>query len=237
MTDAVCLPALYRLLTFVSPAFPIGAFTYSHGLEQVIDEGGVACAADLSAWLEDILRFGAGRGDAILLKETWRAALAGSRETVEELRDLGLALQPSKERHLESSAQGTAFFNAVAKSWTPPGETAAGALFRSFAEGDREPWPYPVALGLVAAAHAIPEKAAVTAFLHAFTANIISVAVRAVPLGQSDGQGVLAGLEPVVFDVADEAVASGLDDLGTSTFLADIASMAHETQYSRLFRS
>ncbi|MDN3721198.1 urease accessory UreF family protein [Roseibium salinum] len=146
MTDAVCLPALYRLLTFVSPAFPIGAFTYSHGLEQVIDEGGVACAADLSAWLEDILRFGAGRGDAILLKETWRAALAGSRETVEELRDLGLALQPSKERHLESSAQGTAFFSTpsqrAGRRRARPRQEPCSAPSRK-ATGSRGPIPLP----------------------------------------------------------------------------------------------
>jgi len=235
MTDPVSLPALYRLLAFLSPAFPIGAFTYSHGLEQVIDTGGVTDADDLKAWLEDILRYGAGRSDAILLKETFQAAGRGNRQGVEDLRELGLALQPSRERHLETSAQGTAFVDAVAKSWMPDVGTPAGNLFKALADGD--PWPYPVALGVVCAAHGIPEQAAMSAFLHAFAANIISVAVRAVPLGQSDGQKVLASLEPVIFDVADRAAACSLDDLGTSTFLADIASMAHETQYSRLFRS
>ncbi len=237
MTDPVSLPALYRLMAFLSPAFPIGAFTYSHGLEQVIDAGGVTTAAELSDWLEDILRYGAGRSDAILLKETWHAARASDRGRVEELRQLGLALQPSKERHLETSAQGTAFFEQIATSWRPQNETSAATLFRSFADTYAEPWPYPVALGLVAAAHAIPEEATLMTFLHAFCANIVSVAVRAVPLGQSDGQKVLAGLEPVILDVADQATTSGLEALGTSTFLADIASMAHETQYSRLFRS
>lgn len=237
MTDPVTLPALYRLLAFLSPAFPIGAFTYSHGLEQVIDAGGVTDPAELSAWLEDILRYGAGRSDAILMKETRRAALLSDKDRLEELRDLGLALQPTKERHLETSAQGTAFFEQAAKSWMPDNDTPAGELFRLMAEQKIDPWPYPVALGLVSAAHAIPEQAAVTAYLHAFAANLISVAVRAVPLGQSDGQKVLAGLEQVIFDVAGQAAASGLDGLGTSTFLADIASMAHETQYSRLFRS
>ncbi|POF32873.1 urease accessory protein [Roseibium marinum] len=241
MTEAVTLPALYRLLTFLSPAFPIGAFTYSHGLEQVIDQGGVNSAGDLQVWLQDILRFGAGRSDAILLKETFQAAGRGDADTVEELRELGLALQPSKERHLESSAQGTAFLAAVAGSWMPPSGTPAGRLFAGVATGvageNRDPWPYPVVLGLVCAAHAIPEAAALTSFLHTFTANLISVAVRVVPLGQSDGQKVLAALEPVIAGVANEAAACGLDDLGSSTFLADIASMAHETQYSRLFRS
>ncbi|MHA7775671.1 urease accessory protein UreF [Roseibium sp. M-1] len=237
MTEDLSLPALFRLQTFLSPAFPIGAFTYSHGLEQVIDEGAVSSAAELSCWLEDILRFGAGRSDAILLKESFRAANKSDTQAISELRELGLALQPSKERHLETCALGTAFADAIARSWLPETRTPAADLFRSLAAADDEPWPYPVALGLVAAAHDLPESAVLTAFLHAFAANLISVAVRVVPLGQSDGQKVLAGLEPVIFEVAKEAAAAGLDDLGTSTFLADIASMAHETQYSRLFRS
>jgi urease accessory protein len=237
MTEPVSLSALYRLLAFLSPAFPIGAFTYSHGLEQVIDEGGVTSADELNGWLEDILRYGAGRSDAILLKESFRAALRGDADEIQELRQLGLSLQPSKERLLESSAQGTAFCNAVSKSWMPANEAPASKVFRALVAADREAWPYPVALGVVCAAHEIPEDAALTAFLHAFSANIISVAVRAVPLGQSNGQKVLAQLELVIFEVAAEARETGLDDLGTSTFLADIASMAHETQYSRLFRS
>lgn len=241
MTASLSHSALYRLLTFLSPAFPIGTFTYSHGLEQVIDAGGVTSSAELRAWLEDVLKYGAGRSDAILMSEAHRATQAADGAKVRELAELGLALQPSKERHLESSAQGTAFIDTVVASWRPEIETAASRIFAELAcpeSGDRlKSWPYPVALGLVFAAHDLPEAAAVTAFLHAFTANLISVAVRAVPLGQNDGQKVLATLEPVIFKVAEEALGAGLDDLGTSTFLADIASMAHETQYSRLFRS
>ncbi len=237
MTEPVSLRALYRLQAFLSPGFPVGAFTYSHGLEQVIDAGGVANAQELKFWLSDILKFGAGRSDAILLNQTFEAAGLGDAEKVGELRELGLALQPSRERHLESSAQGTAFVTAIAASWMPETDAPAAGLFRSMAGSGRQPWPYPVALGLVAAAHAIPAEAALAAFLQAFAANIISAAIRAVPLGQSDGQKVLAQLEPVIYEVASEAGTADLDGLGTSSFLADIASMAHETQYSRLFRS
>ncbi|MEM9634714.1 MAG: urease accessory protein UreF [Pseudomonadota bacterium] len=237
MTDPVPLPALYRLLTFLSPAFPIGAFTYSHGLEKVIDQGGIANADELKTWLEDILKYGAGRSDAILLKETYRAAVNCDEGTVRSLQELALALQPSKERHLETSAQGTAFLNTIKSSWMPNPEVPAGKLLQDLAGSEKNDWPYPVALGLVCAAHQISEEASLTSYLHAFTANIVSVAVRAVPLGQNDGQKVLAALEPVIFQVAKEAGSAGLDNLGTSTFLADIASMAHETQYSRLFRS
>ncbi|CTQ74083.1 urease accessory protein UreF [Roseibium alexandrii] len=241
MTGSVTQSALYRLLTFLSPAFPIGAFTYSHGLEQVIHAGGVSSAEELRIWLKDILANGAGRSDAILMSQTYRAAIAGSHDGVRELAELGLALQPSKERHLETSAQGTAFVDTVIASWPPNSQTIAGAVFSSLTNGNSETplteWPYPVALGLICAAHELPEDASLTAFLHSFTANLISAAVRAVPLGQNEGQRVLATLEPVISEVPAEAMDAGLDDLGTSTFLADIASMAHETQYSRLFRS
>jgi urease accessory protein len=241
MTDALSQSALYRLLTFLSPAFPVGAFTYSHGLEQVIDAGGVSSAEELQSWLKDILTHGAGRSDAILMSQTYRTALAGSHEGVRDLAELGLALQPSKERHLETSAQGTAFVDTVTASWPPDSQTTAGAVFSSLTIENSETrlteWPNPVALGLICAAHELPEDASLTAFLHSFTANLISAAVRAVPLGQNEGQRVLAALEPVISEVAADAMDAGLDDLGTSTFLADIASMAHETQCSRLFRS
>lgn len=237
MTDPVSLPALYRLMTFLSPGFPVGAFTYSHGLEQVVEAGTVSNAGDLKSWLEDVLRFGAGRGDAILLKESLNAACSGNAAAVCELRDLGLALQPSKERHLETSAQGTAFVSAIRTSWQPDGDAPAARLFRELAADDDTPWPYPVSVGLACAAHSIPGEAALTAYLQAFAANLVHAAIRTVPLGQSEGQGVLAALEPVIFGVAGEAAAASLADLGSSTFLADIASMAHEIQYSRLFRS
>jgi urease accessory protein len=240
-TESVSLASLYRLLAFLSPAFPVGAFTYSHGLEQVIEEGDVSDAASLEAWLLDVLKYGAGRSDAILLKETMSAAQQGDETAVRGLIDLGLALQPSKERHLETSAQGSAFIDAVLKAWAPETDGKAAGLFARLTDPSSAArpklWPYPVAVGLVAAAWEIPVEATMTGFLHAFMANVISAAVRAVPLGQSDGQRVLARLEPAVAGITEDAFRSGLDDLGTSTFLGDIASMAHETKYSRLFRS
>ncbi|GAA0784918.1 urease accessory protein UreF [Roseibium denhamense] len=237
MTQPISQSALYRLMTFLSPAFPVGAFTYSHGLEQAIEAGDVTDILSFTDWLQDVLQFGAGRTDAILLKETHAACHIGDVKRIEELQTLGLAMQPSKERYLETSAQGTAFINAVAQSWAPADGKTAGRTFLDMTAKSSGPWPYPVAAGLTCAAHGIPVLPATTAFLHAFAANIVSAAVRAVPFGQNQGQGVLAELEPLVFQIADRAQTCGLDDLGTSTFLADIASMAHETQYSRLFRS
>ncbi|MTI44005.1 urease accessory protein UreF [Roseibium hamelinense] len=236
MDDPLSTKALYKLLSFLSPAFPIGAFTYSHGLENAVENGSVTHAASLVEWLTSIMWCGAGRSDAILLKEAHQAALQGDRETLIELRELGLALQPSKERSLETCAQGTAFFKAVTQSWPPSGESPAILAFNDLSEGSTI-WPYPAAVGLCCAAHGVPVEAATIGFLQAFAANIVSAAIRTVPLGQTEAQTVLAKLEFTIFQVAEEAARSDIGDLGTSTFLADIASMKHETQYSRLFRS
>ena len=239
MSDPLDTATLYRLLAFLSPAFPIGAFTYSHGLEQVIDDGGVGDAATMEEWLTGVLTYGAGRSDGILLTQTLRAACDGNQARVDELADLGLALQPSKERHLETSAQGTAFIATIKAAWTPETSSPETRILDRMTRGEtaREEWPYPVAVGLVAAAWNVPEEAILTGFLHAFAANMVSAAVRAVPLGQSDGQRVLARVQACITDIALDVRQSGLDDLGTATFLTDIASMAHETKYSRLFRS
>jgi urease accessory protein len=225
--------ALQKLMTWLSPSFPVGAYTYSHGLEWAIEDGTVTDAAGLRAWLGDILRHGAGRTDAILFCHAWRAAGADEHSRLADLADLGVAFQPSKERHLETTAQGRAFLSAVAATWPNQRLTALAAQFPT----DRQIIPYPVAVAMAAAVHEVPLAAALPAFLTAFIANIVSAGVRAIPIGQTDGQRIVAALAPVVTDVANSAATASLDDLGGATLRADIASMKHETQYTRLFRS
>ncbi len=222
-------PALLRLMTWLSPAFPVGAFTYSHGLEWEVEQGRVATAADLARWVEGILRHGAGRSDAILAAEAWRAARAGDRDRLAAAADLAMALQPSKERRLEAGAQGRAFAAAIAATWGAPSLAALA--------GRASPPAYAVAVATAAADHGLPLAALLEALLNAFVANLVSAAVRAVPLGQTDGQRVIRDLAPVVAEVAAGARAAASNDVGGAALAADIASMRHETQYTRLFRS
>lgn len=218
-------------MTWLSPAFPVGAFTYSHGLEWAVEDGTVTTAAALTAWLSDILRHGAGRSDAILLAHAFRAAVEGRAEDLQEIAELAYALQPSRERRLESGAQGRAFVTAIADTWGAPTLVdLAGNLAQT-------PVAYPVAVGIAAADHRLPLADTVEAYLTAFAANLVSAAVRAVPLGQTEGQRTIRDLTPVVSAVADEALNASLDEVGGAALRADIASMAHETQYTRLFRS
>jgi urease accessory protein len=213
-------PHLLRLLAWLSPAFPTGAYAYSHGLEWAVECGDITDGDTLHAWLADVLAHGSGRNDAILLRRAHRAYSDAA--TLCAIAELAAAVAPSRERQAETLDQGAAFI-AAAAAWHPPD------LPRRVA--------YPVAVGALAGAHGIGEDATTAAYLQTFATNLISAAVRLVPLGQSAGLRVLAVLEPVILQVAEASRAATLDDLGGCAFRSDIAAMRHETQYTRLFRS
>jgi urease accessory protein len=218
-SDHVVLP----LAIWLSPAFPVGAFAYSHGLEWAVESGVVTDAAGLRGWIIDLLQCGSARNDAVLLAAAWRAA--GSTDFA-EIAELALALSPSRERRLETAAQGTAFVTAIRAAW--PCATLDGL------DGDVA---YPVALGAAAAGHGFPLMAVLEQFLLSFVANLVSAGVRLGPIGQTDGQRILAACLDDVRATALFAHDSTLEDLGSATLASDLASMQHETQYSRLFRS
>jgi urease accessory protein len=222
--------ALYRLMTWLSPAFPVGAFSYSSGIEWAVEAGDITDAAALRDWLGAMLAEGSGFCDGVFLAQTHRAASAKDEAALREIAELAAAFVPSRERQLETTTQGRAFIEISRSAWTCEGLdeviAACGGVI-----------VYPVAVGLVSAAHAIPLPPAMHAFLHALVSNWISAGSRLIPLGQTDSQRVLAALEPVVVATAKRALESGLDDLASATFRADLASLRHEAQYTRLFRS
>ncbi len=221
---------LVKLQAWFSPSFPVGAFSYSHGLEWVVEAEEIRDPGSLSRWIAGVLRYGSGRSDAILLSVVWRAVSRGDWPEVVDTSLLAAALQPTLERRLESLGQGEAFLSAVNAAWPHP-------VLQRLREACPSDVAYPVAVGTAAAAHGLPLGAVVAASLHAFAANLVSAGVRLVPLGQTDGLKIMAGLEPTVLDVAREACSARLESLGSASFLADVASMRHETQYTRLFRS
>ncbi len=225
--DALAAPELLKLMTFLSPAFPVGAFSYSHGLEFLIDRGDIRDAAALASWLSDLLARGSLWNDAVLFTTAHRAARLGASAELRSVAELAEALAGSRERHLEAMAQGRAFLDAAAATWPR-------AILKPLAE---EGAPYPVAVGATAAAHGVALEAALPAYLNAFVATLVSVGVRLVPLGQSAGLQIVASLHPLIVATALRAQSSSLDDLGSATILSDIAAMRHETQYSRVFRT
>lgn len=218
------------LMTWFSPAYPVGAFAYSHGLEWAHEAGELTGAAALGDWIGDLIAHGAPRNDALLLAESFRAIKAGSDQRLADVAELALALSASAERRLETVTQGNAFLLASRAAWP----CAALERLKAIAPGDVA---YPVAVGVAAAGHGLPLDDTLNAFVLGFAANLVSAAVRLGAVGQTDGQRVLARLMPAVADLAQAAGAGGPDDLGACAFRSDLASLRHETQYSRLFRS
>jgi urease accessory protein len=214
---------LLRLMTWLSPAFPVGAFSYSGGLEQVVADGDVRDADTLRDWLESLLAHGNLWNDAVLFAEAHRAA--GDAGRLAEVVELAEALAGSAERHRETMLQGEAFLAATA-SWP-----------HAILEGLGGAAAYPVAVGAVAAAHGVAAEAGLAAYLHAVASNLVSVAIRCGVVGQRHGVAVLATLEARIAALAAAAARSTLDDLGSTTMRAEIASLRHETLPTRLFRS
>ena len=223
------------LAVWLSPAFPVGGFTYSHGLEWAIEDGSVTTATALEAWLRDILTHGAGRNDAILFAHAWRAARTDDSIGLADCIELADAFQPSRERRLEASAQGAAFAKAIGDTWSNPAYAAMTSALK--AKFGTIPWTYATAVAVATASHDLALRPALSAYLQAFAANVISAGVRAIPLGQTEGLKILSRMTPLLFTIADTAISATLDDLGGAAVRADIASMQHETQYTRLFRS
>ncbi len=210
--------ALLTLMQWLSPSYPVGAFSYSHGLEWAVQAGDVFDVDSFQDWLSDIIQHGAGRNDVILL-----AAAYGAQDKAEllEVDTLARALSPSRERLMETADQGAAFVRVTSDIWGL----------------DMSELTFAVSVGAASSAAGFALGATARLFLQAFAGNLVSAAIRLVPLGQTEGQRCLASLSPLCLRTVEQALGQGIDDLGSCTFLADIASMKHETQYSRLFRS
>ncbi|NCU19616.1 urease accessory protein UreF [Candidatus Falkowbacteria bacterium] len=207
--------ALMQLVQWLSPAFPVGGFAYSHGLEWAIAQGGLAGAEAIGDWISDVIGQGSGRVDACLLAASLRpgadhAALAG----------LARALAAARERAVETEDQGRAFTDLT--------NTLTGTA--------HPPAPLPVAVGRAVAALGLPAEQVVALYLQTFAGNLVQVAVRFAPLGQTEGQRMLAGLQPLILRVAAEAVADP-DAIGSAAFGADMAAMAHEVMEVRIYKT
>ncbi len=233
LTDKITGGALYRLMTWLSPSFPVGGYSYSHGIEFAVEDGLITDRGGLTRWVEAIIVHGAGRNDATLFRAAWQAVTDDDPDMLTWAAEMADALRATPETALESTAQGQAFLDTLSAVWPDPG-------FRNWAKElaamDRPP-AYAVAVGVAAAAAGVPLGHALIAYLHAVAANLVSAGVRLVPLGQTDGQLAQAALEAPVRAAAERALSRPLDDFGAAAPMVDWTSMKHETQYTRLFRS
>lgn len=222
--------ALYRLLTWLSPGYPVGAYTYSHGLEYAVEAGLVDGVDSARAWICDVVTCGAGYADTVFLAEAHGAVARGDMSRLAAVAEYAAAFNATRELALETHAQGQAFIEITGRAWRTDALDALQAEW----EG---PYAYPVVVGCAAAGHGLGLPETALGYLQAFAANLVSAAVRLVPLGQTDGQRITAAIEPSVLETVERALATGFEAVATASLMADICSMKHETQHTRLFRS
>jgi urease accessory protein len=221
--------AMLRLLSWLSPTFPSGAYSYSHGLEWAVEAAYVSDRESLVDWLDADLRFGSARNEAIFFGESHRYADQNDLGKLAIVAELAAAYRGTAEFALESSQQAGAFLSTLRRVWP---DTILDDL-ASF----RMPPTVAVVVGARTAKERIPLCFALHAFLHNYAVNLVNAGVRLVPLGQTDGQRALAELEPAILHACRLGAEASVDDLGSAGFSLEICSIAHETQYTRLFRS
>jgi urease accessory protein len=225
--------ALLRQQSWLSPAFPTGSYSYSHGIEWAVEAGHIHDRKSLVDWLQADLCYGSGRNEAIFFIEAWRCAKENDCEKLLGVSELAAAFRGTSEFALETSQQAASCLATLRRVWPDP---LLENLSKSLSELGIAP-VLSVVLGVRAARHYIPSTMALPAFLQSYLANLVTAGVRLIPLGQTDGQLAIAELEEAVLAVASQAEQATIHDLGSAAFMVDLASASHETQYTRLFRS
>ena len=217
------------MLAWLSPSFPIGSFSFSHGLEAAAENGAVRDRETLQDWIGAILKWGSGRVDVDILCAAYRAAAAEDIAALVDANCRGIAFRATAETWIETTAQGDAFLKTCRAAWADPflDQWAASA----------EPVCYPAAVGAVMARSGIPLEWALVGYLQTIAANLVSAGLRLGIIGQTDGQRIIAALEPIIGAASAAALTREPDCFGTATFAVELTSMAHEMQYTRLFRS
>jgi urease accessory protein len=225
--------ALLRLQSWLSPAFPTGSYSYSHGVEWAVQAGHIHDRESLVDWLEADLRHGSGRNEAIFFSGAWRCAMDDDSARLSELAELAAAFRGTSEFALESSQQAAACLATLRQVWP---DRVLDWLSELLCERHVPP-TLAVVLAVRSASQGIPVTLALPAFLQSYVANLITAGVRLIPIGQTDGQLAIAELEEAVLATSAQTENATIDDLGSGAFMVELASMAHETQYTRLFRS
>jgi urease accessory protein len=228
--ECSCAPLSFlRLQSWLSPSFPNGAYSYSHGLEWAAEAGYVYDRSSLVDWLQTDLCYGSGRNEAVFFSEAYRCTVNDERVKLMRVAEVAAAFRGTSEFALESTQQATACLTTLLHVWPDP-------ILDFFLEKRIQP-VMAVVLGCRSARERIPARVALPAFLHSYLANLVTAGVRLIPLGQTDGQLAIAELENAVLSASAQGACATLDDLGSAGFMVELASIAHETQYTRLFRS
>lgn len=224
--------SFYRLLSYLSPSYPIGSFHYSHGIEYAVDCGIVHDPASLEAWITGILEFGSGRNDGIFFKTAVQAVREEDDDLFDRLLTDGSAFRQTPELWMESSEQG----EAALKILTQIHPSFYVDQLNAHVQQGRGV-PLSILFGVQFGMGTLPLDMGLVGFFHAFVSNLITAGIKLIPLGQSDGQRALIALEPIVYHMANSVLDLPLDELGSAALMVDWTSVSHEHQYTRLFRS
>ncbi len=221
---------LARLLQLASPALPVGAFSYSQGLESAVESGDISDAATAGRWISDALAFSMARFEAPAWSRLCAAWQARDYDAVRRLNSWFCATRETAELRAETLQMGYSLRRLVREL----GEFDAAPIE---ALESMEEVAFPTVHAFAVAQWGLLERDSLVAYQWSWLENQVMAAVKAVPLGQTDGQKLLLRLGGRLAAIADEAI--GLDDSMFANFAPGlaIASCRHETQYSRLFRS
>jgi len=225
--------SLLNLLTLVSPSFPVGGYAYSHGIEYAVERKNIQNEQDLCLWIEAILSQGAGRIDGLLFRITWQAVTDENFNKLKWVAERGDIMRSTNETALESSSQGEAFLETVRGVWESEKIEVVMSIIE---EIERKP-TYAIAVAIVLAVSGVPLRAALLAYFHSFSSNLVSAGIRLIPLGQAAGQRCIQLIKPIIKTSIEAALCDDFEDIGTAAPIIELASMKHETQYTRLFRS
>lgn len=230
---AISRQALLRLQTWLSPAFPVGSFAYSHAIEWAISSGQVVDRENLLDWLDGDLRYGSGRNEAIFFAQAWRSVEDNDLAELVRLSELAAAYRSTFEFAVETTQQAAAYMAMLGHAWP---DKMVDWLFHVLKRESIAP-SVPIVLGVQTARQQVSLSLALPAFLQSYMGNLVSVGTRLIPLGQTDGQSAIAELEEAILSVAAEAQQATVEDLGSTAFMVDLGSIFHETQQPRLFRT
>ena len=221
---------LYHLLSWFSPNYPVGSYAYSHGLEYAVETGIVDNIYHLENWIKDLLFYGTGANDAIFINQTYESILSNNYKLFVDIAIMSKSCIPTQEIALESEQQGISFYKVTSA-------TLSSKKFEKLINSIMSYITYPIVVGCAGALINIKKIHLINSYLHAFISNILSAALRIMPVGQTDIQCLLFKFKKDIQTISINTLSKSIEDIGSSTFMIDWASANHEGQYSRLFRS
>tara|TARA_B100001248_G_scaffold129623_1_gene97190 strand:- start:147 stop:860 length:714 start_codon:yes stop_codon:yes gene_type:complete len=224
------LSDLHTVLTWFSPSYPIGSYAYSHGLEYAVEEGLVKDPQTLLGWIRDLLFFGTGYNDSIIINSIYDSVANDNCVEFDYISQIANAIKPTKEIALESYQQGVSFKNILM-------DVYSNSNLTFYLNRLDDCITYPSVVGVAGGIFEVEKKLLLHSYLHAFTSNILSAALRIMPIGQTEIQKIIFQMKGNVEEMTNKSLGLSLSDLGSSVFISDWASSKHQNQYTRLFRS